>query len=184
MKSRTLSIIAFIASASALLIAGSEYLHLTDSIMNWLRERFGGITGSYSAGQADTANDGYNNPGNIRAGGETFAGENTPAGNTFKTFVDLQHGYRAMLHILATYSNNGFKTPRQMITRWAPPSENNTEAYINAVVIQSNVSPDLPLFETYTDNVVKDFIAAMAHHEQGNNFVVNEQHINEGFLLA
>lgn len=77
-----------------------------------------------------------NNPGNIRrVSGKPWVGEIVPspwvAG--FVTFDTLEHGYRAMLKLLNNYLNAGYNTIQKIITRWAPPSENPTAAYIQFI---------------------------------------------------
>jgi hypothetical protein len=75
------------------------------------------------------------NPGNIReaaGGGIEWVGERTtdddPAFEEFETPV---LGFRALARTLLTYSRkHGLRTVAGIITRWAPPSENDTAAYI------------------------------------------------------
>lgn len=48
--------------------------------------------------------------------------------------------------LLDTYRTRyGIDTLRGMISRWAPPSENRTEAYIRAVADDTGLDPDKPL---------------------------------------
>lgn len=52
----------------------------------------------------------------------------------FCVFTDAKHGIRAMAKNLTAYRNNyGCESTRDYINRWAPPNENDTTAYINAV---------------------------------------------------
>ncbi len=76
-----------------------------------------------------------NNPGNIRLSKAAWIGEIRPGRDkAFCTFETIYHGYRALLKLLRNYSLlHRCKTVREMITRWAPSSENNTEAYIRTV---------------------------------------------------
>lgn len=48
----------------------------------------------------------------------------------FCKFDTLEHGYRAALVLLGNYQRKGYDTISKIISRWAPLSENNTEAYI------------------------------------------------------
>lgn len=71
-----------------------------------------------------------NNPLNIR-----FSPMNNWQGQVgsekgFCKFVDFEHGFRAALVLLCNYQRKGYDTIRKIVTHWAPPSENNTEAYI------------------------------------------------------
>lgn len=70
------------------------------------------------------------NPGNLE-----FAHQNgaTPNGR-FAKFPDFYTGKQAQLNDLTAKVNAGLDTIRAIIYRYAPPSENNTEAYIQSVV--------------------------------------------------
>jgi hypothetical protein len=92
------------------------------------------------------------NPGNIRerAGDRTQwvgerAADDDPAFEEFETPV---FGFRALVVTLRNYRRlYGLKTIRGLIARWAPPSENDTEAYIafvaRAFQLDANVEIDL-----------------------------------------
>ena len=52
----------------------------------------------------------------------------------FVQFEDITWGVRAALKLLRTYRDKYAATSiKEIITRWAPPTENNTEGYIAAV---------------------------------------------------
>ena len=83
-----------------------------------------------------------NNPLNIR-----FNKDNNWKGQTttlrgFVVFKTPEYGYRAAYVLLCNYIRKGYNTPRKIITRWAPPTENDTEAYINYVSKTMDISPD------------------------------------------
>lgn len=83
-----------------------------------------------------------NNPGNIRENRLVdYAWEGEAPDDfdpEFEEFLTPQAGIRAMARILINYERlHRLNTVRGIITRWAPPSENDTEAYINAVVAQT-----------------------------------------------
>lgn len=80
-----------------------------------------------------------NNPLNIRHNADTFQGEITGIDTGFKTFSSIAYGYRAAFVMLATYLAKGCNTIERIITRWAPPHENDTERYITRVVKLSGV---------------------------------------------
>ena len=66
-----------------------------------------------------------NNPGNIRRSKVRYKGEVQPSRDpSFKQFESLAWGYRAVFMLLHTYRvRHGLRTIREMISRWAPPSE-------------------------------------------------------------
>lgn len=87
-----------------------------------------------------------NNPGNIRKTDVKWKGEVAGTDSAFETFVSMPYGYRAMIKLLQNYQkNHRLKTIRQIITRWAPPSENNTSAYISTVSKRTGIGPDVAI---------------------------------------
>lgn len=93
-----------------------------------------------------------NNPGNIRIGanwqGLMPRASMTPdqaAETAFCVFSTPAFGFRAMATIFKNYARlDRVSTIRQAINRWAPPSENNTEAYVQSVADYTGCDPDKP----------------------------------------
>ena len=81
------------------------------------------------------------NPRNIRRNSDVFQGEINPSrDNEFKQFKTMAYGYRAIFKILCNYHRiYKLTTIRQMIGRWAPQNENNTEAYVHLVSSYSGI---------------------------------------------
>lgn len=79
-----------------------------------------------------------NNPGNIKKGSDKWKGAvdslNGKSDATFVQFSSPEYGIRAFARILRSYKKAGAVTLDQIITKWAPPSENNTKAYKAAVI--------------------------------------------------
>ena len=72
-----------------------------------------------------------------------WRGEITAPGEAFCRFASLELGCRAMLKILRRYiSVKKRNSVRKIIAVWAPPSENNTSAYIDFVARSMDVHPD------------------------------------------
>lgn len=97
-----------------------------------------------------------NNPGNIRVSHNPWKGKIVGAqkkDKVFEEFVDMAHGYRALLINVRTYiQRDGINTIRGIITRWAPPEDrNNTEGYIKAVCKFMGVSPGYMIKEDRKD---------------------------------
>jgi len=100
-----------------------------------------------------------NNPGNMDRGEPPWNGEVRQVSlctndvqraelthGRFCVFVDAEHGIRAMAKNLMAYRDRlGCKSVRDYINRWAPPNENNTDAYINNVARSLGVGPDDPV---------------------------------------
>ena len=88
-----------------------------------------------------------NNPGNIDRDGTQWEG--MAAAQTdprFVVFVDPQHGIRALGRILVNYQvKHHLNTVAGLIGRWAPPSENPTQSYVDFVARRLGVGPADPV---------------------------------------
>lgn len=60
-----------------------------------------------------------------------------------------------------------------MISRWAPPSENRTQAYIDAVCRMTGLSPDEPL-DTRDRATMVPLAAAISRVENGTAAVMRD----------
>lgn len=104
-----------------------------------------------------------NNPGNIRRG-QDWQGEAAGTDPSFEVFTAPEYGIRAMARILRNYVAGGHDTVRKIISRWAPPTENNTAAYVATVAAGLGLDPDAPV------NLARDLpglVAAIIRHENG-----------------
>jgi hypothetical protein len=82
-----------------------------------------------------------NNPGNIRY----YPAFKGCVGSTkgFCKFSTLGFGYRAILTLLTTYyTKYGLTTIRGIVSRYAPPTENDTQGYINLVSRKTGFAAD------------------------------------------
>ena len=81
-----------------------------------------------------------NNPLNIRHSADRWQGARiNQTDKAFVQFTSMAYGYRAVWKILDTYCLTFKKegkayNVRNIIGRWAPPTENDTDAYVRAVV--------------------------------------------------
>lgn len=108
-----------------------------------------------------------NNPGNIRHSADRWEGMRVNQTDpSFVQFETPEAGIRALGKIIINYGEKyGLYSVRQIISRWAPPSENNTEAYVFAVSSQLGVHPDAPLnFPADLPQLVE----AIIRHENGS----------------
>ena len=108
-----------------------------------------------------------NNPGNIEKG-DPWRGlaEDQSQDSRFAVFRAPVWGIRALARTLGTYREHyGLDTVQGIIERWAPPHENNTGAYVQAVADAARVAPSDPLPED--DDVTARIVKAMIHHENG-----------------
>lgn len=113
-----------------------------------------------------------NNPGNIRKNHIAYNGEVASADTAFKQFKTMAHGYRAMFVVLHTYQRRyGLSTIADMIARYAPATENHTQAYIDTVAEQSGV-PATGRVTTTNGDVMIPIVAAMSRVENGREAVM------------
>lgn len=78
-----------------------------------------------------------NNPGNLMYAGQAGAIGADDAG--FAIFDSYQDGWNALLNQLQLYAERGL-TIGQMLEIYAPPSDNDTQAYIQSVVNYLNAN--------------------------------------------
>lgn len=97
-----------------------------------------------------------NNPGNIK-------GE-----NGFRKFSSQYEGLSALSYQLGRYGNAGFNTVGSIISKWAPPNENNTKAYIAAVAKELGVGANERL-NMRDPRVIEALMNAIIRHENGRN---------------
>lgn len=116
-----------------------------------------------------------NNPGNIRHNSDRFDFELQPAADpAFKQFRTPAYGYRAMFVILRNYRKlYGLDTIRKIITRWAPPKENDTAAYIATVSALSGILADQPVNIDDPEQMIP-IVAAMSQVENGRPAILTD----------
>ncbi|PZQ87294.1 MAG: structural protein [Leifsonia xyli] len=119
-----------------------------------------------------------NNPGNIRWSRDTWKGlipRDQAKDQSFCEFRSPEYGIRAMVRILRNYTKypgiNGVGKPnidtvREIIHRWAPPNENNTEAYIQSVAAKLGVSANTPI-DVFNTATMLPLLKAIIMHENG-----------------
>lgn len=125
-----------------------------------------------------------NNPGNIRRNGDPWQGLADHQEDTeFFTFKDPIYGIRALARTLISYQDkHGLRSIRQIISRWAPPVENNTNAYIRAVAEDAGLDADQPLNIHHFDHLLP-LAKAIIHHENGQQPYTDAQ-ITKALVLA
>lgn len=109
-----------------------------------------------------------NNPGNIRDSNDKWQGlSKIDNDDQFAVFDDPTWGIRAMATILITYQDRyKLRSVRGVIGRWAPPNENDTSAYVNAVAAACGVSAD-DIIDVHRYDVLCPLVEAIIRHENG-----------------
>jgi hypothetical protein len=123
-----------------------------------------------------------NNPGNIRHSGSQWQGMAAQQTDTaFVQFVSPEYGIRALAKLLANYyTRDGLNTVRQIISKYAPSNENNTDAYAQAVARALGVTPDTVIS---VPQHLAALVEAIIQHENGQQPYQMAQ-INTGVLMA
>ena len=124
------------------------------------------------------------NPGNLRRSSDPWQGlapqQTDP---DFCQFESAKWGVRALARTLIAYQDRwGLKSVKRIISRWSPPNENDTEAYVRAVAEAVGVSPDEPI-NTHDYKILKPLTLAIIRHENGQQPYTDSE-IDAGLVLA
>jgi len=98
----------------------------------------------------------------------------------FEQFVSNEYGYRAAIFLIKKYINAGLRTVSQIISKWAPNSENNTSGYISTVCSITGFTPGEVI---YTKDQILELVYAMAIVENGYATLPNRDEIQAGWNL-
>jgi len=109
-----------------------------------------------------------NNPGNLRRSDDHWAGLAAEQSDpNFFQFSEPIFGLRALARTLYNYqAKHGLETIRGIIARWAPTSENDTEAYVAAVSADMGAGADEPL-DLDDGEELAALTKAVVRHENG-----------------
>ncbi len=125
-----------------------------------------------------------NNPGNLVKTAIKWQGKVPHSENTdsrFEKFVAMKWGVRAMIiDVLGDIEKDGMNTIEKLITKYAPPHENNTKVYINVVAKAVGIAPNekIPM----SKEALRKLFIAITKHENGTP--ISESDFEEGFALV
>ena len=135
-----------------------------------------------------------NNPLNIRRSSTHWQGaRKEQTDKSFVQFETMAYGYRAAWKVLQTYYERFCTqgkpfTVRNIIERWAPPTENDTEAYIKSVLKLSSIGGKenlLPPSNVLSYGRLSRLVIAMTCIECGLEYNrVDTASIAQGYKLA
>lgn len=113
-----------------------------------------------------------NNPGNIEFRRENPWQGQTGSDGRFARFATPEAGIRALSIDLGVKARRGLDSVQEVISAWAPPSENNTRAYVARVVEGMSRTLGRPVTATerldMNDPRVRGaLVGAIIHHENG-----------------
>jgi hypothetical protein len=122
-----------------------------------------------------------NNPGNLKCcDGNNWVGL---VGNngTFDTFSDTVYGLRALaVDLTSKIQRDGLNTITAIISDYAPPSENDTAAYIASVVSDTGYTATQVL--TADAATLANLIRAIVNHEIGDQ--LSGQYVSDSDISA
>lgn len=109
-----------------------------------------------------------NNPGNIRVSKDQWEGMTGDDG-AFVTFDSPESGVRALGKNLLSYGRQGYDSIEKIINRWAPPNENDTQAYIDSVVAATGI-PATQSLDLSNPDTLSALAQAISFHETGSRY--------------
>lgn len=119
-----------------------------------------------------------NNPLNIRRSSDKWKGmSDSQTDPAFVVFVSMYYGIRAAVIILRNYyKKHHLCTIQEIISRWAPLSENNTHRYVEYVSDTLKMS-HLATLDMNDPATIAHLIQAMAVFESGTYLKIDEVEI-------
>ena len=125
-----------------------------------------------------------NNPGNLRRSKDPWQGlAHDQTDPEFFQFKDATWGVRALARTLITYQDkHGLKTARQMIARFAPPNENDTDEYAAFVVRRARLGMNEHI-DVHRYEHCRPMVEAIIAFENAN-YAYPDAVIDKGLVLA
>lgn len=118
-----------------------------------------------------------NNPGNLEWGSpwQGLANKADWPADRFAAFIDPAYGIRAIAVTLITYQDkrkakdgSRIDSVKEIIERWAPSFENNTEAYANSVAaLLEGIGPDDEVVDVHNFDHLRPIVEGIIRHENG-----------------
>ena len=129
------------------------------------------------------------NPGNSRVGSDwngladrANMTDEQLAETEFCVFAHPTYGIRVIVYLLLKYqSKYGLSTIYELISRWAPSVENDTNAYADYVSQQAGVDPHA-VIDISAPDILRAVVMAIIKHENGSNPYTYE--IDDGIKLG
>lgn len=115
-----------------------------------------------------------NNPGNLNYVGQAGATKEGGPNGRFAVFQSAEAGLRALADQLRRYGARGINSVRAIISKFAPASENNTQAYIGSVSKGLGIGADSSL-DLNDPRVLQSLMGAIIKVENGKNPYSAEQ---------
>lgn len=108
------------------------------------------------------------NPGNLRKSKDQWEGAIGDDG-AFVIFDSPESGVRALAKNLQSYGRQGYDSIEKIINRWAPPNENDTQAYIQSVASATGI-PATQSLDLSDPDTLSSLAQAISFHETGSRY--------------
>lgn len=126
-----------------------------------------------------------NNPGDLQQPPGTSWAGTVGMDGPFVIFSDTTWGLRALCKDVINNIGEGYDTITSLITKFAPPSENDTASYISSVSADAGIDADDQLG---TDQgTITSLVRAIVNHELGDSYsqqYVPDADIATGYAMA
>lgn len=124
------------------------------------------------------------NPGNLRHGSKWKGRCKEQTDKSFIQFESFVYGIRALMKTLKTYFRKyHLTTIEQIIHRWAPTNENDTDAYIKFVCEQLNCQPDEDINLNDKDVMIALAKAIALYENDDDALLIPEECYTEAFNM-
>ena len=128
-----------------------------------------------------------NNPGNLVLTNIGWLGKVPNDQNTdrhFEQFTSIEYGLRAMAMDLRTDIRKGQNTITRLVYEYAPPTENDTQAYIAYVEKNTGINRDQTITPDFA--TLKKLIRAKTTFENGAQYAgyISDKMIEDGLRMA
>lgn len=138
--------------------------------------------GTTSPGTGTTRAERNNNPGNLNFAGQSGATLEDGSNARFAKFGSTAEGVSALAKQLQRYGERGLDTISKIINKYAPSSENDTQAYIDALAKRLGVSGDQKL-DLSDSATLTGLIKGIARHEAGSDYL-SDSDVMTGLSMA
>ncbi len=129
-----------------------------------------------------------NNPFNMNKTAIKWQGKTTGTDSRFETFNSIENGIRAgVIDIVGDIAKKGQNTLEKLFLTFAPPSENDTTAYVNYVSKASGIDPKATLLQggKVSPEILYKIVPAIIRHENGKEAnKIDSATIKKGIDLA
>lgn len=163
-------------------VTEEEVQQRADSIMRGEQGGSTPVKGATSASRPGASRaERNNNPGNLEFRGQSGAVPEDGSGR-FAKFGSASEGVSALVKQFQRYGSRGIDSLDKIISKYAPPNENDTQAYIDVLSQKLGVAPGEKL-DLNNSDTLSTLVKGISRHESGSDFLSN-QDVLSGINMA